>query len=165
MRARAQLLVGSCVLFRCKRLDSGLILMTYEVKPNDQAASRPLMAVPRSSTRDVLTTARVVHHLALRCRDKSNNFTLEELAIVRFRLVCLPACLLVAYRAHYAHTGRRTKGGIEGRGEESSRGLLTFRDYRSLSSSEGINKCSLIDVEWLPFRRHPPCRRASSIAN
>jgi len=32
---------------------------------------------------------RVYVHLVLRCRGKSNNFTLGELAIVRFRLVCL----------------------------------------------------------------------------
>lgn len=48
---------------------------------------RPLMAALRSSTRDVYTTAYI--HLVLRCRGKSNNFTLGELAIARFRLVCL----------------------------------------------------------------------------
>lgn len=118
-------------VFCCKRLVSELILMTYEVKPNDQAASRPLMAALRSSTRDVYTTAYV--HLVLRCRGKSNNFTLGELAIARFRLVCL------SHIARITLAPLRTKSnmGIEGRGKIRD---PTFRDYRSLSSSVRINR-------------------------
>lgn len=72
---------------------------------------RPLMAALRSSTRDVYTTAYV--HLVLRCRGKSNNFTLGELAIVRFRLVCL------SHIARITLALLRTKSsmGIEGRGK------------------------------------------------
>lgn len=114
-------------VFSCKRLDSGLILMTYEVKPNDQAAV-VLLRRPSTLVNAGRIYYRVYAHLVLCCRGKSNNFTLGEL-----RNRSLSFSLPVAYRTHYArpvenkerHGRRRMPWEI---------GEPTFRDYRSLSN-------------------------------
>lgn len=109
----------------------GLILMTYEVKPNDQAASPSYGGPPLVNAGRIYY--RVCTSRAALCRGKSNNFTLGELAIARFRLVCL------SHIARITLAQLRTKSnmGIERRGKIRD---PTFRDYRSLSSSERINR-------------------------
>jgi len=101
--------------------------MTYEVKPNDQAASPSYDGPPLVNVGRIYY--RVCTSRAALCRGKSNNFTLGELAIARFRLVCL------SHIARITLALLRTKSnmGIEGR--EKIRDP-TFRNYRSLSSSE-----------------------------
>lgn len=81
---------------------------------------RPLMAALRSSTRDVYTTAYV--HLVLRCRGKSNNFTLGELAIARFRLVCL------SHIARITLALLRTKGNMAIGGRRKNQGLFEITE-------------------------------------
>lgn len=106
-----------------------------------------LRGVPsRSSTRDVYTTA--YSHLVLRCRGKSNNFTLGEL-----RNRSLSFSLPVAYRTHYA----RPVANKERHGRRKMPweiGEVTFRDYRSLSNypSELIRIINFsIGMEYLHF--------------
>jgi len=99
----------ACWVFCCKRLVPGLILMTYEVKPNDQAASPSYGGPPLVNVGRIYY--RVCTSRAALCRGKSNNFTLGELAIARFRLVCL------SHIARITLALLRTKSnmGIEGR--------------------------------------------------
>jgi len=127
-------------VFCSKRLDSpGLILMTYEVKPNDQAAllqrGPPLVNAGAARARGIPA------HLVLRCRGKSNNFTLGELAIVRFRLVCLSRI------ARITHALPGTKGhpdddavDVKGAGNRGIRLAVITAAYRVPQAN--YSKCS-----------------------